>query len=161
MLLLLSAAAAANVAVVVSSHSFTNTTTETWVTVGYPRLCCCVCATSFQRGFTPLFLDSAHALWASSILFPTFAITVTITSVVSVFSGWFATARVFFTGGLVCYLTACVLATVQLCAPSLSYSRWSRLQEAVTVAAGSYRYSLMKSTEHIITLKTKSLNIFV
>ena len=45
------------------------------VCVGYSRLCCCACATSFQRGFTPLFVDSAHALWAASVLFPTFAVT--------------------------------------------------------------------------------------
>ena len=35
------------------------------VTVGGSCLCCCVCVTSFERWLTPLFVDSAHALWAS------------------------------------------------------------------------------------------------
>ena len=35
------------------------------VTVGDSGLCCCVCVTFFERRLTPLFVDSAQALWVS------------------------------------------------------------------------------------------------
>ena len=35
------------------------------VTVSHSGLCCCVCVTCFERKLTPLFVETAHALWAS------------------------------------------------------------------------------------------------
>ena len=35
------------------------------VTASHSGPCCCVCVTSFERKLTPLFVESAHALWAS------------------------------------------------------------------------------------------------
>ena len=35
------------------------------VTASHSVLCCCVCVTSFELRLTPLFVESAHALWAS------------------------------------------------------------------------------------------------
>ena len=38
---------------------------QVWVTIGDSSLCCCVCVTYFERRLTPLFVESAHAVWAS------------------------------------------------------------------------------------------------